>query len=84
MPAPMEVDHRLKGDSLLDVIVCFSFGDLICEVVVGGHIGVVMFAMVELHDLTGDSWLKGAIVIYHLSARPISLRGNAHMEGPEV
>ena len=34
------------------------------EIVVGIYVGLVVFAMVKLHDLAGDGGLESAIVIY--------------------
>ena len=59
----MEIDERLQSDLSGNVVVALGRRELFGEVVVRGHIGVVVLGVVELHDLTGDGGLKGAIVV---------------------
>ena len=61
--AAVEVDERLQGDLGLDVLFLSCFGQLLCEVVEGGYVGLVVLAVVELHDLAGDGGFEGAIVV---------------------
>lgn len=63
MPAAVEVDEGLQSDLRCGVGGGGGRGELVGEVVVGAYIGLVVFAMVELHDLAGDGGLESAIVI---------------------
>ena len=64
MPAAVEVDERLQGDLRCWIGRGGGGGKLLGEVVVRVYIGLVMLAVVELHDLAGDGGLESAIVIY--------------------
>ena len=61
--AAVEVDERLQGDLRGGVGSGGGGGELLGEVVVRGYVGLVMLAVVELHDLARDGGLEGAIVI---------------------
>ena len=61
--AAVEVDERLQGDLRRRVGRGGGGGELLGEGVVGVYVGLVMLAVVELHDLTGDGGLESAIVI---------------------
>ena len=64
VPAAVEVDQRLQGDLSGGVGGRGCRGKLLCERVVRVYVGLVVFAVVELHDLAGDGRLESAIVIY--------------------
>ena len=64
MAAAVEIDQRLQSDLGLDVLFLLGLGDLLREVVEGGHVGLVVLAVVELHDLAGNSRLESTIVIW--------------------
>ena len=51
VPAAVEVDERLQSNLRCRVRGGGSGSELLGEVVVGVHVGLVVFAMVELHDL---------------------------------
>ena len=59
----VEVDQRLLGDLCLDVALVLGLLQLLDGGVVGGHVGVVVLGVVELHDLAADGGLKRAIVV---------------------
>jgi hypothetical protein len=61
--AAVEVDEGLQGDLGGDVVLGFGFGDLLAEVVVRRHVGVVVVLVVQLHDLARDGGLEGAVVV---------------------
>lgn len=66
VPAAVEVDERLQRD-----LCCWigggggggGRGELLGEVVVGVYVCLVVFAVMELHDLAGDGGLESTIVI---------------------
>lgn len=60
----VEVDKRLKGNLGLNVLLFPRFGHLFAEVVEGCHVGLVVFVVVQFHDLPGDGGLEGAVVIF--------------------
>ena len=62
--AAVEVEHGLQGDLRRDVGFGGGFGDLLAEVVVRGHVGVVVVFVVEFHDFAGDGGLEGAVVVW--------------------
>ena len=62
--AAVEVDQGLQSDLGLDVVLGLCLGDLLAEVVVRCHVGVVVVLVVELHDLATDGGLKSAIVVW--------------------
>ena len=78
MPSAVEVDHRLKSESDLDVVFRLGCGNLVCEVVVRGYVGVVMFAVMQLHDLAGDCGFERAIVVCPSLAMPVDLQEGSH------
>lgn len=63
VPAAVEVDEGLQSDLRRGILRGGGRGKLLGEVVVGVYVGLVVFAMVELHDLAGDGGLESAIVI---------------------
>jgi hypothetical protein len=62
--AAVEVDEGLEGDLGSDVGFCGGGCDLFAEGVEGGYVGVVVFGVVELHNLAGDGRFEGAVVIF--------------------
>ena len=68
--AAVEVDQGLQGDLGLDVVLGLCLGDLLAEVVVRCHVGVVVVLVVKLHDLAADGGLEGAVVIWTAPVRP--------------
>lgn len=64
MPAAVEVDEWLQGDLSGGVRGRRCRGKLLCEGIVRVYVGLVVFAVVELHDLARDGGLESAIVIY--------------------
>ncbi len=63
MATTVEVDGCLERNLCLDIVLCGGRGELLVGGVEGGDVGVVVLAVVELHDLAGDGWLEGAIVV---------------------
>ena len=61
--AAVEVDERLQGDLRGGVGGGGGRGQLLGEGVVGVYVGLVVFAVVELHYLARDGGLEGAVVI---------------------
>ena len=59
----MEVDERLEGDLRGDVGLGLCGGELLGGVVEGGYVGLVVLAVMELHDFAGDGGFEGAVVI---------------------
>lgn len=63
----VEVDERLQGDPVGDG---GRGGDLLGGEeffgggVEGGDVGVVMFGVVEFHDLAGDGGFEGGVVVW--------------------
>ncbi|KAL3702966.1 hypothetical protein TMatcc_000281 [Talaromyces marneffei ATCC 18224] len=60
----VEVDERLKGDLGCDVALGLRFLQFFDVGVVAGYVDVVVALVVDFHDLAGDGWFEGAIVIY--------------------
>lgn len=60
----VEVDGGLQGDLGGNVALVLSLLQLLNGGVVAGDVGVVVVLVVQLHDLSVDSGLKGAIVVY--------------------
>lgn len=60
----VEVYKRLLRDLRLDVALCLRLLQLLHRGVVRGYVGVVVLAVVELHDLAADGGLEGAVVIW--------------------
>lgn len=60
----VEVDERLQSNLSSNIVLGLGLSQLLGEVVVRGHVGVVVVLVVKLHDLAGDGRLKRAIVIY--------------------
>lgn len=63
MAAAVEVDQRLQGDLRRDVRGGLGGGELFREGVERGDVGLVVLAVVELHDLSGDGGFERAVVI---------------------
>ena len=63
MPAAVEVDERLQSDLRRWIGRGSSGSELLGEVVVGVYVSLMVFAVVELHDLARDGGLKSAIII---------------------
>ena len=63
----MEVDERLEGDLCPDVSFRRSCFHLLICVVERIHVGLVVFAVMELHDFARNRWLQGTIVVYNQS-----------------
>jgi len=59
----VEVDEWLLCDLSLDIALVLSLLQLLDGGVVGGHVGVVVLGVVQLHDLAADGGLKGAVVV---------------------
>ena len=59
----VEVDQRLLGDLGLDIALVLSLLQLLDRRVVRGHVGVVVLAVVQLHDLAADGGLERAVVV---------------------
>lgn len=59
----VEVDKRLLCDLGLDITLVLGLLQLLDSGVVGGDVGVVVLGVVELHDLTADGGLEGAVVV---------------------
>lgn len=74
----VEVDHRLESESGLDVVVRLGRGNLVREVIVRGYVGVVMFAVMQLHYLAGDGGFERAIVVCSSLAMPVDLQEGSH------
>lgn len=64
MPAAVEVDQRLQGDLRRDVRLGLRGRELFGEGVEGGYVGLVVFAVVELHDLAGDGGFERGVVVW--------------------
>ena len=65
MPAAVKVDQWLQGDLSGGFGGRGCRGELLCEIIIGIYVCLVVFAVVELHDLAGDGGFESAIVIYH-------------------
>ena len=63
VPAAVEVDEGLQSDLRAGIRGGGDRGQLLAEIVVRGYVGLMMFAVVELHDLARDGGLQGAIII---------------------
>lgn len=61
----MEVDDWLHCDSSGDISLGFSGLDLFACSIEAVDIGLVMVLVVKLHDFTGDSRFKRAIIVCH-------------------
>lgn len=61
----MKVDEGLDFNLRLDIPLVLCLLQLLNLGVVRGHVGVVVLGVVEFHDLTGDCWLEGAIVVWN-------------------
>jgi len=61
--AAVEVDERLCCDLRLDVAGLDCFGHFLGLCVERGYVGVVVLAVVQLHDLAADGWLQRAVVV---------------------
>ena len=72
VPAAVEVDEREERDLRRNIAGCFGGFELLGSGVQAGYIGVVVLAVVQLHDLPGDGGLERAIVILRWSARVVS------------
>jgi hypothetical protein len=59
----VEVDEGLQSNLGLDVLLVLGLDHLLGEVVERCHVCVVVVLVVQLHDLSGDAGLQGAIVI---------------------
>ena len=67
--AAVEVDQRLQSNFGSDIVVGFSGRVLIGGIVVGVHVGLVMFTVMKFHDLARNGRLESTIVILvYLSA----------------
>jgi hypothetical protein len=60
----VEVEEGLQGDLGGNVGFRGRGGEFLGGVVEGVHVGLVVFAMVELHDLAGDGGFEGAVVVW--------------------
>lgn len=60
----VEVDERLQSNLSSNIVLGLGLSQLLGEVVVRSHVGVVVVLVVKLHDLAGDGRLKRAIVNY--------------------
>ena len=63
MSAAVEVDEGLQGDLGRDVGLGLGVGHFFGGGVEGGDVGVVVFAVVELHDFAADGGFEGAVVV---------------------
>jgi hypothetical protein len=63
MATTMEVDQGLDGNHGGDVTIGLSRSELVSSGIVTVHVGLVVLAVVQFHDLPGDRWLKGAIIV---------------------
>ena len=54
---------HLEGDGGGNIGLGHSLGQLLLGHIEVGHVGVVVLAVVELHDLGTDDWLQGIVVI---------------------
>lgn len=64
MAAAVEVDEGLEGDLGGGVAGGGGGGELFGCVVVGGYVCLVVFGVVQFHNLAGDGGLKGAVVVF--------------------
>ena len=64
VPAAVEVDERQEGDLRGDVGFRLRGGELLGGVVEGGHVGLVVLAVMEFHDFAGDGRFERAVVIW--------------------
>ena len=60
----MKIDQWLLCNLSRNVAVRLDLFHLFLSRIVAVDVGSVMLVVMQLHDLAGDSWLKGAIVIY--------------------
>ena len=66
----MEVDQWLDRNLLLNIALLLCLLELFDLSVVGRNVGVVVLRVVQLHDLAGNGWLEGAIVVYGCQCQP--------------
>jgi hypothetical protein len=59
----VEVDQRLQCDLCGNVVVGLSFFQLSDGGVVRVDVGRVVLVVMQLHDLAGDGWFEGTIVV---------------------
>lgn len=64
----MEVDQRQRGNLRLQVAPSLGLLQALDRVVVAVDVGLVVLAVVQLHDLAGDGGLEGAIVVWFEAA----------------
>lgn len=60
----MEVDQRLQGNNGSNVLLVFCGCELFCGGVEAVDVGLMVFVVVQLHDLAGDGRLECTVVIY--------------------
>mmetsp|Transcript_13628 Transcript_13628/g.23932 ORF Transcript_13628/g.23932 Transcript_13628/m.23932 type:complete len:249 (+) Transcript_13628:107-853(+) len=63
---PVELDALLQGNDLGDVVLVQSLAELLVERVQVGDVGLVVLAVVDLHDLSRDERLKLGVVILQI------------------
>lgn len=65
----IELDSSLRSNGSLDVILGKSIGEsFLCSIQVG-DVGVVVLAMVQLHNLGSDVWLKSIVRVWQVWKR---------------
>jgi hypothetical protein len=71
----VKIDHGKQCNLGLVVLLGLGLRHLLLECIQRGDVGVVMLAVMELHNLAGDGRLESAIVICYgilLSAHALS------------
>lgn len=89
MTPPVKLDSGLKGDDLLDGRGGLGLGlegrEVLFEVVKVGNVGLVVFLMVQLHDIFDDMRFEGLsitkrgldeVILYYISPRRYNAEEN--------
>jgi hypothetical protein len=83
VPAAMEVDSCLEGNLGGNVIARFGGSILIGCGIVAIDVGLMVLAVVQLHDLARDGWLEGTVVVWSTNKSAVTThvrRGRYHVQ----
>lgn len=74
VPTTVEIDEWLQSNLCSNIVVGLCSSELVSCIVVAVHIGLMMLAVVKLHDLTADGWLESAIVVLKVCKVSVKVR----------